>query len=548
MVFRPLLLLAVLAGLTASERRVSLSVAPDSVCRYLTRAWVASPASFGGLDPGLPQTFSCHPSPAPVNQSPVVGVIADRGAAAGTTIGPIVLSLSDDQTAVGDLLLSATSSDQGIISDAGLGLSALGDQWRLTLTLEPGAIGSTEVTVSASDGERSGQTGFRVTSFRPPPSLVVENIDGIIATGVQPGVAVEVTWTVEHAVGDIDSQALRWGYGSDSLVRRGSEPSARDDGSYSARLVPNRGGVDALVQVEAIVAGDVLVSGVYVVEVVPTEGHATLAMSSPFDGSFTMGDHQGYGDADELPVHPVVLSSFSASRFEVTNAQFVEVMNWGLDNNHFMRLSGSTLSHGSTTLMLVGANADMVQVNGRLGAATGRDDRPVHGLTWYGALAWCALLNEREGLPQAVDTDTWTQSITVDDGYRLPTEAEWEFIARGALTGKAYPWGDQQPVSSRANFFNFVGATVAVGSYAANGLLIYDAAGNVSEWCADHYGADWYTQTTTSDPIGPGAGGSRLVRGGAWHNSSKHLRCSEREAREPSYSSPQIGFRPVRSR
>ena len=86
-------------------------------------------------------------------------------------------------------------------------------------------------------------------------------------------------------------------------------------------------------------------------------------------------------------------------------------------------------------------------------------------------------------------------------GKRLPTETEWEFAARGGLRGKVYPWGDQEPSASRANYGNKVGKPTAVSSYPANGYGLHDMAGNVWEWCADWYDSDR---------------DSKVLRGGSW--------------------------------
>ena len=94
-------------------------------------------------------------------------------------------------------------------------------------------------------------------------------------------------------------------------------------------------------------------------------------------------------------------------------------------------------------------------------------NQPVVGVSWHDATAYAK----------------WV-------GKRLPTEKEWEWAARGSLVGKEYPWGDQEPSSSRANYGSKVGKPTAVGSYPANGYGLYDMAGNVYEWCQDWYDSD----------------------------------------------------------
>ena len=99
-------------------------------------------------------------------------------------------------------------------------------------------------------------------------------------------------------------------------------------------------------------------------------------------------------------------------------------------------------------------------------------------------------------------------------GKRLPTEKEWEWAARGGLKGKKYPWGNQEPSASRANYGNKVGKPTAVGNYPANGYGLHDMAGNVWEWCQD-----WYSRDRNY----------RVLRGGGWDNDpANHLRVAYR--------------------
>jgi formylglycine-generating enzyme required for sulfatase activity len=154
------------------------------------------------------------------------------------------------------------------------------------------------------------------------------------------------------------------------------------------------------------------------------------------------------------------------------------------------------------------------------------------------------------------------------NGYRLPTEAEWEKAARGGASGHRFPWSDVDTITwSRANYdawpseysydVNPTGGrhpsfdtggypfTSPVGYFAANGYGLYDMAGNVWEWCWDWY--DAYSSGLQSDPRGPVSGSSRVARGGSWYNYANGCRAAARDSHDPSFrnSSTSIGFRSV---
>ena len=246
----------------------------------------------------------------------------------------------------------------------------------------------------------------------------------------------------------------------------------------------------------------------------PTVGPDGMVLISA--GSFEMGSDDADADADERPVHTVHLDAFYMDVYEVTNAEFKGFLD---ANPGLLQIiedeygDSGNLSHWDGTDYPVG-----------------RADHPVVNVSWHAALAYAQ----------------WARK-------RLPTEAEWEYAARGRLAGKKYPWGDAEPTSTYANHEDSgIGGTTSVGRYAANGYGLYDMAGNVSEWCFDEYDADFYTESANSqNPIASGVedsqlGSERVLRGGSWRDSASYLRVANRIRSSPSDANSFTGFRCVR--
>jgi sulfatase modifying factor 1 len=256
-------------------------------------------------------------------------------------------------------------------------------------------------------------------------------------------------------------------------------------------------------------------------------------------GPFQMGDNLD-GTAYALPVHAVDVDEFFIDRYETTYTLWKEVYDWAVANGYGFDHAGRNGSSGE------GNNQPVVEIN------------------WYDAVKWLNARSEREGRTPVYYTDnartmvyktghvdlTNAQVKWSADGYRLPTEAEWEKAARGGLEGKRYPWGDELG-TGKAN--DDLGHTVPVGSYEPNGFGLYDMAGNVFEWVWD-WGSEGQAYNWAVDgaknPHGPDSSdaGRRIRRGGGYQYGSQYLKCANRMFRVPTYSAPYFGFRSATNR
>jgi formylglycine-generating enzyme required for sulfatase activity len=221
-------------------------------------------------------------------------------------------------------------------------------------------------------------------------------------------------------------------------------------------------------------------------------------------GTFQMGDQVGDGGGDELPVHGVTLThAFYLGKYEVTQDEWLRVMGTGPSNH---------------------ANCG---------------DCPVERVSWEMVQEFIAVLNTANG---------HAGCTTESECYRLPTEAEWEYAAKGGATpGDGTEWAGSNTVGDVAWYsVNSGSATHPVGQKTPNGLGLYDMSGNVWEWVQDWYGGAYYAQSPAANPAGPATGTHRVLRGGSWMYDAATCRVAIRAREVPDGIYADDGFRLLR--
>jgi len=279
---------------------------------------------------------------------------------------------------------------------------------------------------------------------------------------------------------------------------------------------------------------------------------------------FHMGSEspEAFPTDGEGPVRLVALSAFYISKFAVTNRQFADFVRatgyrteaerfgWSfVFRNHVAEPARPSTQHPAPSTAARSAagtpwwvrvdGADWAHPEGPDSSVAGRPHHPAVHISWTDAMAYC----------------TWA-------GYRLPTEAEWEYAARGGLDQKTYPWGDELTPAGRhmCNIWQGVFPDTDLGedgfttvapadAFPANGFGLHNAVGNTWEWCADYFDPLWHIQATRHDPAGPPTGATRVTKGGSYlcHESyCRRYRNAARTGTAPDTSTGHIGFRVAR--
>jgi formylglycine-generating enzyme required for sulfatase activity len=299
-------------------------------------------------------------------------------------------------------------------------------------------------------------------------------------------------------------------------------------------------------------------------------------------GSFVMGDHSGFVDpkhpSDEVPLHDVSVRAFSLARTETSCADYLVFLEAALAAGEVAVQGAAVVSTADGEILCDTADAPAPSCvtfgGGHFGVAAGRDRFPMSGVRFRGAAAFANWYGGTLGLAPCYDLAAGTTDWTVRC-VRLPTEAEWEYAARGGLHDPyfAYPWGDDvdmaranfpesgdpweqgpEPRTTPVGFFDGsvrkradFGWPAAMESFAThdgrNGFGLHDTAGNVWELVNDWYGRDYYAKSPAADPPGPDAGDPmpdgkpyKNLRGGSYFNSTKYPGDHERVSnRDPAY-------------
>jgi formylglycine-generating enzyme required for sulfatase activity len=220
-------------------------------------------------------------------------------------------------------------------------------------------------------------------------------------------------------------------------------------------------------------------------------------------GEFVMGDDAG--EDDEKPAHRVQVSAFYMDTHEVTQKSYEQLM---------------------------GKNPSKSQA----------PEKPVEQVSWYSAIKYCNMRSMREGLEPCYNLETQECNLNAN-GYRLPTEAEWEYACRAGTDSKYYFGNDPRTLSKYAWFKeNSNKTTHPVAQKEPNPWGLYDMCGNVAEWCHDFYSGDYYQRSGGNDPSGPSQGKDRVLRGGGWNSGAESCRSSARFSEAPGFADVCFGY------
>ena len=239
-----------------------------------------------------------------------------------------------------------------------------------------------------------------------------------------------------------------------------------------------------------------LVCGGFILEATSTEVNTSSGIKMVLikGGAFKMGSPKGEQDANT--VHEVKISDFYMDTNEVTQKDYAKLMT----------LNPSKFSG---------------------------DDRPVERLRWIDAVNYCNVRSEKEGLKPCYDAKNWECDFTAN-GYRLPTEAEWEYACRAGVQEDYFFSGGVAQLQHYAWFRdNSSEKTHPVAKKQPNKNGLYDMLGNVSEWCNDNYDKDYYKASPVDNPKGPENAKKKVLRGGSWRSRGKYCLVYRRSADDP---------------
>jgi formylglycine-generating enzyme required for sulfatase activity len=261
--------------------------------------------------------------------------------------------------------------------------------------------------------------------------------------------------------------------------------------------------------------------------------------------TFTMGDSWGDGTADSRPTHLVTLNSFYISKYEITNTKLIDMYNWALEQGKIYVSSYRVfLVNGDYTgLFDLSDYNSAYSYNVNKFSVVIEPQHPATDVSWFGAIAYCNFLSERYGFKPCYDLNDWSCDWTAD-GFRLPTEAEWEFAARGGKKTKAHKYsGSNNPDDTAWYYLNSNRSSHVVGTKLPNELGIYDMIGNVWEWIWNYWSP--YSSQPQDNPTGPLIGFNRVIRGSSWYGTASSIlySVSDRGNYDPTTMGTTFGFR-----
>jgi formylglycine-generating enzyme required for sulfatase activity len=362
---------------------------------------------------------------------------------------------------------------------------------RVELTVRRSQMTSVTVTLRPLDGTgifngTLNWTDSQETLIDPQVLMVVRDEDGNDIEGISVPTQLEVSgmtasWSVELPVGWYEvTVGLYEGVPGDGAL-------AVWQGVYVLRIVRSQ-----------------TTSGILAV---PETDTFSIPMTYVAGGTFQMGTPSGWS-SNERPVHTVSVDSFYIGTYEITQNIYEDVMETNPSN-----WKGGQL--------------------------------PVEKVSWYDAVAFANALSRRDGLQEVYTIDGTDVSVDWSKvGYRLPTEAEWEYAARGGNQSQGYTYAGSDTAENVAWYDgNSIDRTHEVGGKAVNELGLYDMSGNVWEWIWDWFGS--YSDTEQTNPTGSPSGSERVLRGGCWDNDVSSVRTAHRDPNLPSFQDNNIGVRLV---
>ena len=493
-----------------------------------------------------------------VNTAPTISDIAAQTINQGGNTGAIAFTVGDSQTAASSLTLSVSSSNTTLVPNANIVFGGSGANRTVTVTPASGQTGTVMITVNVSDGSLSSSDTFVMTVNSLPSVNTAPTISDISAQSITAG---SNTGALAFTIGDAQTAAssltLNNTSSNTTIVPNANIVFGGSGANRTVRVTPANGQTGTATITVTVSDGSLSTSDTFVLTVKSASAPDLARFALISSGSFTMGSGGAFVDSDifDAPSRSVTLDAFYIGKYEVTKAEWDEVRIWAASNGYTDLAAGS-------------------------GKAS---NHPVESIKWYDMVKWCNARSEKEGLTPVYFTNDAQTTIyktgSVDitnnqvkwsaNGYRLPTEAEWEKAARGGLSGKRFPWGDtishSQSNYTAWSIFTYdlsgtasvsphpsysidsIGGsshTSPVGVFKENGFGLYDMAGNVWERCWDRYGT--YTPGSQTNPRGATLGTTRVVRGGCHSDSANRCRVAARANTSPAGDDDSTGFRIAR--